>query len=159
VAFCPAHAPFERLARAKTPEAARAFETVVADAAERFDHVLLDVPPVAANQSVAALTTAQRRALVTPATQRGADLLPRQRGRLSDLDAPADAVVATRTDAPEAVTLTDAGIEIPVADPVGPTALDPQSAVAQPVAVAVEKLLDVELDLEFEEAGLFDRLR
>lgn len=157
VAFCPAHAPFERLARAKTPDAARAVETAIADAAARFDHVLLDVPPVAANQSVAALTTAKRRALVAPATQRGVDLLPRQRGRLRDLDAAADAVVATRTDAPEAVAIEDADVELPDGDPVGPSALDTTSAVAPAAAAAAEELLDVTLDLTFEEPGLLDR--
>ncbi|MBX0322588.1 AAA family ATPase [Halomicroarcula sp. F13] len=160
VAFCPAHAPFERLARAKTPEHARAFETVVADAATRFDHVLLDVPPVAANQSVAALTTAQRRALVVPATQRGRDLLPRQQGRCRDLDAPADAVVATRTDADRALAVEAADYEVPAADPTAPvpTALDPDSALAPAVTVAAEGLLDVALDLEFPDEGLLERV-
>jgi MinD-like ATPase involved in chromosome partitioning or flagellar assembly len=158
VAFCPAHAPFERLARAKTPEAARTLETVVADATARFDHVLVDVPPVAANQAVAALTTADRRALVAPATPRGVDLLPRQRGRLRDLDAPADAVVATRTDAPDAVAVADADHDFPAGDPVGPSALDPDSVLAPAVAAAAEALLDVELGLDFEDDGLLDRL-
>ncbi|MFC7026935.1 MinD/ParA family protein [Halomicroarcula sp. GCM10025710] len=67
----PAHAPFERLARAKAPEHAQRLESMVADLGDRVDHVLLDVPPVAANQAVAAVTTADRRALVAPATQRG----------------------------------------------------------------------------------------
>ncbi|MFC6756598.1 MULTISPECIES: AAA family ATPase [Haloarcula] len=158
VAFGPAHAPFERIARAKAPDAARALETAVADVADRFDHVLLDVPPVAANQAVAALTTADRRALVAPATQRGVDLLPRHRGRLRDLDAPADAVVATRTDAPDAVAVADADHELPAGDPVGPTALDPETELAPAVAAAVEGLFDTELGLEFEEPGLFERL-
>ena len=158
VAFCPAHAPFERIARAKAPDAAQTLDTVVTDAADRFDHVLLDVPPVAANQAVAALTTADRRALVAPATQRGVDLLPRQRGRLRDLDAPADAVVATRTDAPDAVSVDDADHELPAGDPVGPSALDSDSPLAPAIAAAVEALLDLDLGLEFEESGLFDRL-
>ena len=158
VTFCPAHAPFERLARAKTPDAARAVETAVADAAARFDHVLIDVPPVAANQSVAALTAADRRALVTPATRRGVDLLPRQRGRLRDLDAPADAVVATRTDAADAVPVEDADHGLPEGDPVGPAALDPDSPLAPAVADATEALLRTDLDLTFPDDGLFDRL-
>ena len=158
VAFCPAHAPFERLARAKTPEAARTVETAVADAAAHFDHVLLDVPPVAANQAVVALTTADRRALVAPATQRGVDLLPRQRGRLRDLDAPADAVIATRTDAADAVTVDDADHELPAGSPVGPTSLDPESSLAPTVAATAEALLEIDLGLDFEEPGLLDRL-
>jgi len=159
VAFAPAHAPFERLARAKTPEAARRVETAVADAADRFDHILLDVPPVAANQSVAALTTADTRALVVPATGRGRDLLPRQRGRVRDLDAPADAVLATRTDADGVTAIADADYGIPDGGPAAPTALDPGSDLAPAVAAAVEGLLDVDLELTFEEAGMLDRLR
>ncbi|MDS0282467.1 MinD/ParA family ATP-binding protein [Haloarcula onubensis] len=158
VVFCPAHAPFERLARAQAPDAARRLETAVADAASRFDHVLLDVPPVAANPAVAALTTADRRALVAPATPRGADLLPRQRGRLRDLDAPADAVVATRTDAADAIPVEDADYELPAAHPVGPSALDPESPLAPAVAAATEGLLGTDLALEFDEPGLLDRL-
>lgn len=73
VAVCPAFAPFERVARVKTREAAREFERLAREAAEQFDHVLVDVPPIAANQSVAAVTTADRRVLVTPDTRRGAD--------------------------------------------------------------------------------------
>lgn len=159
VAFAPAHAPFERLARAKTPEAARRVETAVADAADRFDYILLDVPPVAANQSVAALTTADTRALVVPATGRGRDLLPRQRGRVRDLDAPADAVLATRTDADGVTAIADADYGIPDGGPAAPTALDPGSDLAPAVAAAVEGLLDVDLELTFEEAGMLDRLR
>jgi len=117
----------------------------------------VDVPPVAANQAVAALTAADRRVLVAPATPRGVDLLPRQRGRLRDLDAPADAVVATRTDAPDAVPVEDADHDLPTGEPVGPSALDTDSALAPAVAATVEALLDVELGLDFEDDGLFDR--
>jgi len=85
-------------------------------------------------------------------------LLPRQRGRLRDLDAPADAVLATRTDAPEAVAVSDTDFDIPAADPVGPAALDPESPLAPAVAAATEALLEVDLELTFEEPGLFDRL-
>ena len=158
VAFAPAHAPFERLARAKTPESAQVIETAIADTAQRFDHVLLDVPPVAANQSVAAVTTAQKRALVVPATRRGTDLLPRQRGRLRDLDAPADAVVATRTDADDARPVADADYDIPAADGAAPAALDPESPLSPAVAAAVEGVLDIELDLSFENEGMLGRL-
>lgn len=55
VACAPAWAPFERLARAKTPEAVRALERWAEEAAPEFDHDLLDVPPVAVNQAVAAV--------------------------------------------------------------------------------------------------------
>ena len=151
----PAHAPFERLARAKAPEHAQRLESMVADLEDRVDHVLLDVPPVAANQAVAAVTTADRRALVAPATQRGADLLPRQRGRLHDLDAPADHVVSTRTDADGAVTVEDADHDLPVATDRGdgPAALNPETAFAPAVAELAETTLDVSLSLEFPDGG------
>lgn len=97
VALCPAFAPFERLARAKTPAAARAFEDRVDEAAGWFDHVLVDTPPVAANQAVAATNAADRVALVTPATRRGLDALPRAAGRLVDVGVDDHRVVANRT--------------------------------------------------------------
>ncbi|MFC6974906.1 AAA family ATPase [Halomicroarcula sp. GCM10025709] len=156
VALCPAHAPFERIARAKTPEHAQAFEQAVAEAADRYDHVLLDVPPVAANQALAAVDAAQRRALVAPATARGRDLVPQQRGRLQDIDAPADAVVATRTDAADAVAIEDADHAVPAGDPnrTRPSALDPNTPLAPAVADTTEALLDVELGLSFDSGGL-----
>lgn len=156
LALCPAHAPFERLARAKTPDNAQVIDRAVREATDSYDYVLLDVPPVAANQALAAVDVAQRRALVVPATARGRDLLPQQRGRLQDLDAPADAIVATRTDAPGAVTIGDADHEIPDGepDPGRPTALDPASELAPAVAAATEALLEVSLELSFEDDGL-----
>jgi cellulose biosynthesis protein BcsQ len=155
VAFCPAHAPFERLARAKAQESARTIETLIDDAATQFDDVLVDVPPIAANQSVAALTTADRRALVVPATQHGADLLPRQQGRLRDLDAPADTIIGTRADE----SFPEADYELPTDDPNGPTALSLDSPIAPAVATAVEGLFDIDLDLEFDDGGFVDRIK
>jgi len=157
VLLCPAHAPFERLARAKAPTAAQRFEDAVAAAAERVDHVLLDTPPVAANQAVAAATTAQRRALVAPDSRRGADLLARQRGRLRDIDAPADAVVATRAGDELA---PDADFAVPpIESTTRPASLDPASPVAPAVADVAEGLLETELDLTFEDEGLLEGLR
>ena len=85
LACCPAVAPFERLARAKSPAAAQALETRIAAAADVFDHVLVDTPPVAANQSVAAVTATTRTTLVAPATTRGRDAVQRTTDRLVDL--------------------------------------------------------------------------
>ena len=81
LAVCPARAPFERLARAKTPEAAEAFEDRIAEAARAFDHVLVDVPPVAANQAVAAVSAADAVAVVADAA-RADDAVPRARDRV-----------------------------------------------------------------------------
>ena len=117
----PARAPFERVARAKTPEAAQRFESLVASARERVDAVLLDVPPVAANQSVAAVNAADRIVVVAPGTRRGADGTARTRDRLADIGTEMDAVVATRTNdadfADVAVPRNDASADdTPVAD-------------------------------------------
>ncbi|WP_338740180.1 AAA family ATPase [Haloplanus salilacus] len=95
---CPAAAPFERLARAKSPDAARVLESRIAAATETFDHVLVDTPPVAANQSVAAVTAADRTVVVTPATARGRDAVQRMRGRLEDVGVDLDGVVSVRGD-------------------------------------------------------------
>ena len=146
VAFCPAFAPFERVARAKTPDAAREFERLVREASEAFDHVLLDVPPVAANQSVAAATTADRRVLVTPDTRRGADALPRMAGRLRDVDAPAEFELANRGS--EVVERADASV------PEGPTGVADAPAVfedeafAAGMAEAAEALFGLEIERE-----------
>lgn len=119
--FAPARGPFERVARAKTPAAAREFEALVRAARDRAARVLIDVPPVAANQAIAAVDTADSVALVAPGTTRGADGVARMRDRLADLDAGADAAIATRT---EEAAFADAAVpsdatppgETPVAD-------------------------------------------
>ncbi|NLV05018.1 AAA family ATPase [Haloarcula rubripromontorii] len=159
VALCPAHAPFERLARAKSAESAQTLERAIEELAGRFDHVLLDVPPIASNQAVAAATTAQRRVLVVPASQRGSDLLPRQQGRLRDIGAPATAVVAARVDGDDAEPVEDAAHTVGHigADAPRPLATDPDTEVAPAVAAMTEDLLDVDLGLTFEDDGLFSR--
>ncbi|MDS0220192.1 ParA family protein [Haloarcula sp. S1AR25-5A] len=159
VALCPAHAPFERLARAKTAESAQTLERAIEDVAGRFDHVLLDVPPVAANQAVAAVTAAQRRAHVVPASRRGSDLLPRQQGRLRDIGAPASAVIATRVHGENGESIEDAAHTVPHIGPDAPRPLatDPDTDVAPTVATIAEDLLDVDLGLPFEDDGLFSR--
>ena len=95
VACCPVDAPFERLARAKSAEAAQRFETRIEEAAAAFDHVFVDVPPIAANQAVAAVTTCERVGLVAPAGDRGADATARTQERLADLGTAADLLVST----------------------------------------------------------------
>lgn len=154
LAACPACAPFERLARAKTPEAARRFEGLLDAAATRFDHVLVDTPPVAANQAVAAVTSADRVALVVPASERGLDRLPTMRDRLHDLGAPVDAVIATRADG----TVEAADATVPESDVRTvadlPVCADPDTEFAPAVGAAVERVLDTDLGLDFPEEGL-----
>lgn len=113
LACCPTVAPFERLARAKSPAAAQALESRIAAAADTFDHVLVDTPPVAANQSVAAVNAAERTVLVAPATTRGRDAVQRLSGRLDDIGVDVDAVVTTRGElavGDAAVPATDAEV-------------------------------------------------
>ncbi|MBO4247862.1 ParA family protein [Halomicrobium sp. IBSBa] len=153
VALYPAHAPFERLARAKTVDAAQRLETCIDHAAGQYDHVLLDVPPVADNQAVAAVRGADQRALVAPATRRGNDHLPRMRGRLVDLGFDADAVVGTFADGETALS---ADYELPAAERgvTEPTAIDPDTEFAPAVATMTEALCRCSLDLDFPEEGL-----
>jgi septum site-determining protein MinD len=153
---CPTYAPFERLARAKTPAAAEAFEALLADAARAFDHVLLDTPPVAANQAVAAATAADRRCLVTVAGERGVDALQRATGRLADLGIGADVVVANRTaDAPDAEETVP---ESAAVETDRPACLDAQAPFAPAVADVAEALFDTSLALDFE-TGVVERTR
>lgn len=151
LACCPAAAPFERLARAKSAEAARVFESRIAAAVEAFDHVLVDTPPVASNQSVAAVTAADRAVLVTPATTRGRDAVQRMRGRLDDVGAAPDAVVSTRGD----LSVADATVPETTADvTAAPTALSDRS-----VAAAVADVAGVVFGVDpsaGEGRGLFD---
>lgn len=158
LAACPARAPFQRLARAKTPAAAQRLASLFATAAERFDHVLVDVPPVAANPAVAAVSAADRVAIVAPGNERGQDLLPAMQDRLYDVGAPPDAVVANRTGAFEGADAT-----VPESDASGvaavPACADPDGEFAPAVARAVETCLGTTLDLPFPEEGLLDGVR
>jgi cellulose biosynthesis protein BcsQ len=151
LACCPAAAPFERLARAKTPDAAQAFESRIVAAAETFDHVLVDTPPVAANQSVAAVNVADHTVLVTPATTRGRDAVQRMRGRIDDVGGRVDAVVATRGD----LSVADAAVpETTSAVTEAPTCLTERS-----MAAAVADVADAVFGVDpssGEGRGLFD---
>ena len=144
LAACPARAPFERLARAKTPEAAQRFEERIAEAARSFDYVLVDAPPVAANQAVAAVTAAERVTVVAPAGPRGDDGLNVTTAIL-------------RTWAEEE---GDAAIpESPTTDPAAvSTCATGDGAFQQAVAGAAASLFGVDLAVE-EGGGLLDGLR
>ncbi|WP_224448036.1 ParA family protein [Haloprofundus salilacus] len=152
VACVPARAPFERLARAKTAEAARRFETRVVEASETFDHVLLDVPPVAANQAIAAADAAQRVVTVAPSTDRGVEANRRLRDRLADLGIETHATLTTRGRFEGADAFT------PDTDAPVPASLDASEEFAPTIAHAAETVLATELGLEFEfeEKGVLD---
>ncbi len=160
LALAPARAPFERLARAKTAGAVERFEERMAAAALSHDLVLVDTPPVAANQAVAAVTAADRVAVVTTDSERGADALARTRGRLQDVGTAADTVLVNRSGAPAVVTEADAAVPAAernrTADP--PVCLAPDETFAPAVAAAAERAADVSLALEFPSGGRLDGL-
>jgi MinD superfamily P-loop ATPase len=116
--------------------------------------VLVDTPPVAANQSVAAATAADRVAVVTVDSRRGADALARTRARLQDLDTAADAVVVNR--AGEGV-VTEADARVPETDVRRaadcPASVPPDEEFAPAVAGATARATGLALDLEFPSGG------
>jgi len=160
LALAPARAPFERLARAKTREAAERFEKQVAAAALAHDAVVVDTPPLAANQAVAAVSATERVAVVTPDTPRGGDALVRTQGRLADLGVDLDAVVANFAGKGSLVGEADARVpESPTTAPAAaPACCPPDETFAPAVADAAEAALDTSLALEFPDSGRIDRL-
>jgi cellulose biosynthesis protein BcsQ len=156
----PACAPFHRFARAMTAGAAERFERQIAAAGLSADVVLVDTPPIATNQAVAAVNAANQVALVTPDTVRGADGLARQRGRLGDLDVAVEHVLATFTATP--AVLEEAGTALPESDVVeagvAPTAGHQTTPYVQAIATFVEDAFGVDLDVEFEASGRLGRL-
>lgn len=159
VSIAPAHAPFERLARAKSPETAQRLESEIRRSVATVDHVIVDIPPLAANQAIGAATTVDERILVAPASRRGGDLLPRMRGRAVDVGAEVDAVLGNRTGStdPEDTPLSGADYALPSgpAEAIPPTSADPDIEFAPAVADLTESIFDRSLDLAFEEDGLF----
>ena len=159
LAVYPAFAPFGRLASAKAPAAAERFEGVLADLAASHDYVLVDTPPVATNQAVAAVASANRVAAVLPPGNRGVDSLQRARGRLADVGSAFDLAVANRVaDAP-----ADADHAVPTheetAIPEHPVALTGTSAFTASVAGLAESLFDTTVGVEFEDDSLLDTAR
>jgi len=159
IAAYPAFAPFARIAEAKAPSAAERLESRLAALAETHDYVLVDAPPVAANQAVAAVTSADRVAAVAPPGDRGVDSLQRARGRLADVGSGFDLAVANRVaDAPP-----DADHAIPEHADTGipgePAALAGDSAFTASVAALAEALFDTELAVEIEADSLLDTAR
>lgn len=150
LAICPARAPFERLARAKRPEAAAAFGDRIAEAVRAFDHVLVDTPPVAANQAVAAVTSVDRTAVVCDA-DRAAAAVPRTEDRLADLGAPDPVTVVTLT-----LDHPDADVTVPTLDDEWP-AVDEADDARDAVADVLEATVGVEVERE-DDGGLRSKL-
>ncbi|WP_435360151.1 ParA family protein [Haloarchaeobius sp. DFWS5] len=163
VAVCPAYAPFERLARAKSGAAADRFGEVIRQATEVYDHVLVDTPPIADNPSIAAVNAADHVALVTPPSKRGADSLQRTRDRLTDIGVDPHRVIANRAKTGEEHPVTDAAVTIPEHEVTGvagaPVCVDGASdEFAQVVATSAEAVFNTQLDIEFPRGGLRGRL-
>jgi septum site-determining protein MinD len=155
VVVCPARAPFERIARAKTPCAAQGFEECLSGAADHFDFVLVDTPPVATNPAVSAVTAVDRVAAVTPASERGVDALQRLRERLEDVGAAPGLAIANRANDDHPVQAADVALPThDVPEDAVPSTMDPDPTYAPAVATAAEALFDVEFDLEFPDDGL-----
>ncbi|WP_435334565.1 AAA family ATPase [Haloarchaeobius sp. TZWWS8] len=162
VSVCPAYAPFERLARAKSGAAAERFGDVIRDACTVYDHVLVDTPPVGDNPSIAAVNAAERVALVVPPTNRGVDSLQRMRDRLTDIGVEPDRVLANRAEGTEH-PVESAEVTVPeheVSDVAGVPVCAPDAtgAFARAVATSAEAVFNTQLDLEFPRGGLRSRL-
>lgn len=151
----PARAPFERVARAKTAGAADRFERAVAAAGLSQDVVIVDTPPVAANQAVAAVDACDRLGLVAPATRRGADGVARMTGVVEDVGTTVDGTIVTKDDGAD--VLQNAVARLPPVDVTEatecPSVTRRGGALAEPLAGAVEALLGIDLERELEESG------
>lgn len=156
VALVPARAPFERLARAKTAEAARALGDRIEEAATAYDHVVVDTPPVASNQAVAAVMETDRVAGVLPASRHGRDALQRLRGRIEDVGGDLHLSVATGGDVPPA----DAALPEPAGDVASaPEVGSDDGPYAEAVARAFEVAFRADLDVEFGEDGVLGQVK
>ncbi|WP_336035988.1 ParA family protein [Halobacterium yunchengense] len=156
VAAYPAFAPFARIADAKAPEAAERLGDRLDGLAATHDYVLVDAPPVAANQAVAAVTAADRVAAVLPPGDRGVDSLQRARGRLADVGSSFDLAVANRTTEPA----PDADCAVPEHDATGVpervVALDGAGPFTASVAGVAESLFDATVDVDAGDDSVFD---
>ena len=150
--LAPVRAPFERLARAQTQQAAEQFERELAAASLSNDIVLVDTPPVASNQAVAAVDAAEQTVLVTEDTPRGNDALALSRGRLADIGVSDDIVFRNRD-----TGLLSEGIPIPESEAIAaadaPVCVAPDETFAPAVAHGLETLFETSLDLEFSSAS------
>jgi cellulose biosynthesis protein BcsQ len=161
----PARAPFERVARAKTAEAARKLERRIDEAASAYDAVIVDVGPVGSNEAVAAITAADRVEAVTSATAHGCDALQRLRGRVADVGGNVDATIAVdhgRGADAGPNDRSDADTLVPPVDPAvqsAPEAASGSGAYVEALVGAYERAFDTAIGIEFDEPGLVDRLR
>lgn len=160
----PARAPFERLARAKTAEAAQKLEGRIDEASTAYDAVIIDTAPVGSNEAVGAVTAADRVEAVYQASEHGTDALQRLRGRIADIGGSVDGSmrVARNSDTRSASDGNDAEIVLPRTDPAvasAPIAATGSGAYTQAVADAYASAFDTSVGLEFDDTGVIERLR
>ncbi|MFB6082251.1 MAG: ParA family protein [Halanaeroarchaeum sp.] len=162
LAVVPAFAPFVDVAGAKAPEAAARVGDRLREATDAFDHVLVDVPPVSANQAVAAVDAADRVAAVVPPDDRGGEALQRARGRLQDVGTTLDVAIATRTGTDAAPVDADAVVP-PLPEkraPDRPAAVDAGGPAVAAVAETAATLFETDVDVGADGRGsMLDRLR
>lgn len=166
VRLCPAYAPFERIARAKSGEAAERFGQEIRDATVAYDHVLVDTPPVADNPSIAAVNATDNVACVVPSSKRGVDTLARARDRLADIGVEPHRVVANRAAEPAdpaSTPVESADVAVPESDVETlagtPVCVDGATGpFARALATTAEAVFDTQLDVTFPKEGLRERL-
>jgi cellulose biosynthesis protein BcsQ len=155
LSLCPARAPFERLARAKTAGGAEKLEKQIAAIALSHDVVLVDTPPLASNQAVAAVNAVDRIAVVTPDSERGEDALARLTGRLSDVGESADAVVGNFSE--ESRVVADADARVPESEvrapSEAPASLDGAESFRRGIVVATDAALGADFDIDADNGG------
>lgn len=158
VNLCPAWAPFERLARAKTAGAANRFEQQLAAAAISHDVVLVDTPPIGGNQAIAAVNAADRVGIVAPDTGRGRDGVALARERLADIGIEDDAVIANRS----TEETIDAAARVPEIEATdadsAPSCVPADEQFTPAVLDVVAQLVGIDLDLELPDSGRFSGL-
>ncbi|WP_435348142.1 ParA family protein [Haloarchaeobius sp. HRN-SO-5] len=161
VALCPAYAPFQRIASAKSGAAAERFGQVIREAAQTYDHVLVDTPPVADNPSIAAVNAVDHVACIVPSSKRGIDTLSRTLDRLADIGVDPHRIVANYADGETPVESAD--VAVPESEVTGvagaPVCVDGAvGPFARSIATMAEAVFNTQLDVEFPRGGLRSRL-
>jgi cellulose biosynthesis protein BcsQ len=158
----PAYAPFARIADAKSPDAGAAVDEHLETAAEAVDHVLLDVPPIVSNQAIGAVTAAESVVATIAPTDRGVDALQREKGRIEDVDASLDQVLAVGSRPASAPP--DADLALPSLPGGAPderaVTLDSSGAFTAQAVTVAETLFAVDLEASIEaSASVLDRAK
>ncbi len=150
----PSFAPFAELAEAKTASAGASVADRLAEAGETFDHVLLDVPPVASNQAVGAVTAAESVAGLIPPTERGVDSLQRERGRLADVGTAFDHVLAVDASADDAPPDADHAIPtLPEDASYRPYTLESAGGFTERMAQVADEVFEVDVATSIDATG------